>query len=115
MELTNNLGADAVIDFVNASKTVEIDMQFLRRRARVVLVGLFGGELRLGLVSMPTRAYKLIGSYTGTINDLVELVSLTKRGIIKPLISNRFNLDQTTQALTMLKEGKIAGRGVINP
>ena len=115
MELTNNVGADAVIDFVNASKTVEIDMQFLRRRARVVSVGLFGGELKLGLVSMPTRAYRIIGSYTGTINDLVELVSLAKRGVIKPLISNRFKLDQTTQALTMLKEGKIVGRGVINP
>jgi alcohol dehydrogenase, propanol-preferring len=47
MELTNNLGADAVIDFVNASKTAETDMQLLRRRANLVLVGLFGGELRL--------------------------------------------------------------------
>ena len=47
MELTDKLGADAVIDFVNASKTVETDMQFLRRRARLVLVGLFGGELKL--------------------------------------------------------------------
>jgi alcohol dehydrogenase, propanol-preferring len=45
MELTDKMGADAVIDFVNASKTVENDMQLLRRRARVVLVGLFGGEL----------------------------------------------------------------------
>jgi propanol-preferring alcohol dehydrogenase len=115
MELTNNLGADAVIDFVNASKTVEADMQFLRRRAKVVLVGLFGGELKLSLVSMPTRAYRLIGSYTGTLNDLTELVSLAKRGIIKPLVSNRFKLDQATEALTMLKEGKIMGRGVINP
>jgi propanol-preferring alcohol dehydrogenase len=115
MKLTNNLGADAVIDFVNASKTVETDMEFLRRRARVVLVGLFGGELKLGLVSVPTRAYRLIGSYTGTINDLVELVSLTERGVIKPVISNRFKLEESTQALTMLKEGKIIGRGVIKP
>lgn len=115
MKLTNNLGADAVIDFVNASKTVETDMEFLRRRARVVLVGLFGGELKLGLVSIPTRAYRLIGSYTGTINDLVELVSLTERGVIKPVISNRFKLEESTQALTMLKEGKIIGRGVIKP
>ena len=37
MELTDKMGADAVIDFVNASKTVETDMQFLRRRARVSL------------------------------------------------------------------------------
>src|SRR6266568_7554155 len=115
MELTDKMGADAVIDFVNASKTVESDMQFLRRRARVVLVGLFGGELKLSLVSMPTRAYKLIGSYTGTISDLIELVSLAKRGVIKPVVSNRFKLDQATDALTMLKDGKIIGRGVINP
>jgi propanol-preferring alcohol dehydrogenase len=115
MEMTDKLGADVVIDFVNASKTVETDMQILRRRARVVLVGLFGGELRLGLVTMPTRAYKLIGSYTGSLSDLMELVSLAKRGVIKPVVSNRFKLDQATEALQMLKDGKILGRGVINP
>jgi len=71
MELTGKLGADAVIDFVNATKTVETDMQFLRRRAKLLLVGLFGGELKLSLVTMPTRAYKIIGSYTGSLEDLV--------------------------------------------
>ena len=79
------------------------------------MVGLFGGELKLSLVSMPTRAYRLIGSYTGTLSELVELVSLARRGTIKPVVSNRFNLNQATEALTMLKEGKILGRGVINP
>jgi len=115
MELTDNLGVDAIIDFVNATKTVETDMQILRRRARVVLVGLFGGSLQLNLVSMPTRAYKIIGSYTGSLTDMIELVSLAKRGIIKPVVTNRFKLDQATEALTMLKEGKIVGRGIINP
>lgn len=115
MELTDKLGADAVIDFVNASKTVETDMQFLRRRARLVLVGLFGGELKLSLVMIPTRAYRLIGSYTGTLSDLIELVSLAERGAIKPVVSDRFTLDQATEALTMLTKGKIIGRGVINP
>jgi len=115
MELTDKMGADAVVDFVNASKTVESDIQFLRRRAKLVLVGLFGGELKLSLVSMPTRAYRLIGSYTGTLSEMVELVSLARRGVIKPLVSNRFRLNQATEALTMLKEGKILGRGVINP
>ena len=114
MELTGKLGADAVIDFVNASKTVETDMQFLRSRARLVLVGLFGGELKLSLVSMPTRAYKIIGSYTGTLSDMVELVSLAQRDVIKPVVSNRFKLDQA-ESFQMLKDGKIVGRGVINP
>ena len=115
MELTERMGADAVIDFVNASSTVELDMKFLRKRAKLVFVGLYGGELKLNLITMPTRAYKLIGSYTGSMNDLIELVSLAKRGIIQPVISNRFRLDETTEALRMLKDGKILGRGVINP
>lgn len=115
MELTDNMGADAVIDFVNASKTVEADMQFLRRRARLILVGLFGGELKLSLITMPTKAYKLIGSYTGSLGDMVELVSLAKRGVIKPVVSEKFKLDQATEALSKLKDGKIEGRGVINP
>lgn len=115
MDITDNLGADAIIDFVNASKTVETDMKMLRRRGRAVLVGLFGGELKLSLVSMPTRAYRLIGSYTGSLSDLIELVSLAKRGVIEPVVSHRFKLSQATHALQMLKDGKILGRGVINP
>ena len=115
MELTNKLGVDAVIDFVNSTKSVEDYMQILRRRAKIVLVGLFGGELRLSLVSIPTRAYKIIGSYTGSLQDLIELVSLAKRGVVKPVVSNRFKLDQAGEALQMLKDGKIIGRGVLNP
>jgi propanol-preferring alcohol dehydrogenase len=46
---------------------------------------------------------------------MVELVSLAERGVIKPVVSNRFKLDQAGEALQMLKDGKIVGRGVINP
>ncbi len=48
---------------------------------------------------MPTRAYRIIGSYTGALSDLVELVSLAKRGVIRPVVSNRFKLDQAGEAL----------------
>lgn len=80
-----------------------------------MLIGFFGGELKLSLVSIPTRAHRLIGSYTGSLNDLIELVSLAKREIIKPIVSNRFKLNQATKALQLLKDGKILGRGIINP
>jgi propanol-preferring alcohol dehydrogenase len=93
----------------------EDDMNMLRKRARVVIVGLFGGELKLNLAIFPTIAYRLIGSYTGTLNDFRELVSLANRGIIKPVVLHRFKLNEATKALQMLKDGKIIGRGVINP
>jgi propanol-preferring alcohol dehydrogenase len=37
---------------------------------------------------------------------MIGLVSLARRGVIKPVVSNRFKLDQATEALTMLKDGK---------
>jgi alcohol dehydrogenase, propanol-preferring len=58
---------------------------------------------------------KVMSKTNNYINDMVELVSLAKRGVIKPLVSNRFKLNQLTEALSMLKEGKLLGRGVINP
>lgn len=65
-------------------------MNMLRRRVRVVPVGLFGDELKLNLVTFPTRAYRLIGSYIGTLNDFRVFVSLAKKVIIKPVILNQF-------------------------
>jgi alcohol dehydrogenase, propanol-preferring len=115
MELTDKLGADAVIDFVNASGTVKTDVEFLRRRGKLVLVGHPGGELKLSAVIMPRKAHRVIGSCNGTISDLIELVSQAKRGVVKPVVSNRFKLDQTAEALTMLSTGNIRGRGIINP
>jgi propanol-preferring alcohol dehydrogenase len=115
LEFTGNSGADAVMDFVNSSKTVETELQFLRRRAKVILVGLFGGEVKLNLITMPTKAIRLIGSYTGSIADVTELLSLAKRGVIRPVVTDRFKLNQATEALSKLKEGEIIGRGIINP
>lgn len=86
-----------------------------RRRGRLVLVGLFGGALQLNLITVPTRTYRLIRAYTGNMIEMAQLVSLAKRGMIKPLISDIFKLDQATGALSKLKDGKINGRGIIKP
>jgi alcohol dehydrogenase, propanol-preferring len=89
-------------------------MQPLRgTRASVVFVVLFGGKLGSNLVTMPARAYRLIGSYyTETLKGPMELVSLAKRGIIRAFFLNRLKLSQATEALPMLKDRKILGRGV---
>ncbi len=114
-ELTYGLGADAIIDFVNASNTIATDLELLRKRGRLVPVGLFGGSVELGLVTIPLRAIKIIGSYTGSLEDLFELVALAERGVVKSIISKRFGLNDANKALEELKEGKIIGRAIIKP
>ncbi len=49
------------------------------------------------------------------MSDLIELISIAKRNIIKSVISNRLSLEEATKSLRMLKDGKILGRNVIYP
>lgn len=115
ISLCNNKGADSVIDFVNAPQTAKTGLAILRKRGNLVLVGLFGGSVDLQLVTIPLKAITIQGAYTGNYNDMVELLELAKKGTIKQVISERYTLDQATDALEKLKQRKIIGRAVINP
>ena len=114
-DITNNLGAEAVIDFVNNAKTAPNSLNMLRKRGRLVMVGLFGGSLELNLPLVPLRAFTISGAYTGKFADLVELVALARMNLLQSVVSRKFTLDQTNTALQELKSGKIIGRAVINP
>ncbi|HKU49991.1 MAG TPA: alcohol dehydrogenase [Nitrososphaera sp.] len=113
--ITDSLGAEAVIDFVNNQKTAPNSINMLRKRGRLVMVGLFGGSLELNLPLVPLRAFTLTGAYTGKFADLVELVALAKANKIQSVVSRKFSLEEANGALEELKAGKIIGRAVINP
>ena len=46
---------------------------------------------------------------------MVELIKLAQRGVINPIVSKHYTLDQVNSALEDLKNRKIIGRAVINP
>jgi len=115
MSICNGKGADSIIDFVNAPPTVKLDLSVVRKRGNIVLVGLFGGAVDLPLVSIPLKAITIQGAYTGNYNDMIELVDLAKRGVIKPIISKHYSLNDANTALEDLKNRKVIGRSVINP
>jgi propanol-preferring alcohol dehydrogenase len=115
ISICDNKGADSVIDFVNAPQTAKTGIAILRKRGNLVLVGLFGGSINLSLVTIPLKAITIQGAYTGNYNDFVELIELAKKGTIKQVISERYSLNQSNDALENLKQRKIIGRAVINP
>jgi propanol-preferring alcohol dehydrogenase len=115
MSICNDNGADSVVDFVNAPPTVKLGFAILRKRGNLVLVGLFGGSLELSLVTIPLKSLTIQGAYTGNYDDMVELLALARKGILNPVISKRYTLDDANTALEDLKARKILGRAVINP
>ena len=115
MSICNEKGVDSIIDFVNAPPTVKMDLSLIRKRGNIILVGLFGGSVELSLVSVPLKAITIQGAYTGNYNDMVELIKLAQRGVINPIVSKHYKLDDANTALDDLKNRKIIGRAVINP
>jgi alcohol dehydrogenase, propanol-preferring len=114
-DLTNGSGTDVVLDFVNNNITSVNSFNMLRKRGKLIMVGLFGGSMELNLPMIPLRGYTLTGAYTGTFQDLTELVNLASDGKVRTVLDRRFSLNQVNEALQDLKNGKIIGRAIINP
>lgn len=103
----------SVIDTVNASATAEFAFDALSKGGKLILVGLFGGELKLPLPLMPAKAATLQGSYVGGLAELREVVALAKRGLMPDLPVTSCALDDVNDALANLRDGKVIGRMVM--
>ena len=108
-------GAWSVIDFVGSRATVQLAMDCMIKGGSLVVVGLFGGDVTIPVPYFPLRAMTIRGSYVGSQTDMAGLLELVKRtGVPAVPISTR-PLDQATQTLNDLRDGKIVGRAVLTP
>ena len=108
-------GARMVLDLVGAESTLNLAIAAATRGTEVVVVGLFGGELRIGIPMFPLRALGVRGSYVGSLNDLSDLVDLARSGRLKPVKVDRRPLEEANAALMALKAGQVVGRVVLEP
>ena len=108
-------GAACVLDLVGATTTIGLAIGSVRKGGDIVVVGLYGGELKLPAVYLPLRAMGLRGSYVGNLQDLKELVALAQKGTLKPIKVTRRKLSEANAAVHDLKAGKVVGRVVLVP
>jgi len=108
-------GAACVLDLVGATSTVTPAVASIRKGGEIVVVGLYGGELKQPLVYFPLRAMGIRGSYVGSLPELRELVALAQSGMLEPIKVTRRKLDEAYASLMDLKAGKVIGRIVLVP
>lgn len=108
-------GACCVLDLVGSSSTINLAVSSIKKGGEIVLVGLYGGELKLPLVYFPLRGMGIRGSYVGSLPELKELVALAQKGTLKPIKVTRRKLQDASAALRDLKAGKVVGRIVLVP
>ena len=108
-------GAWAVIDLVGASRTVQLGIDSLVKGGKVIVVGLFGGDITVPTPSLPLRAMTIQGSYVGSLTEMAELLDLVRRKGAPDLPVATRPLAAVNDALNDLKAGKIIGRVVLTP
>jgi len=108
-------GLYAAVDLVGAASTVQLGMASLAKGGKLIVVGLFGGDLPLSAALLPLRAMTLQGSYTGNPAELGELLDLVRRTGVPALPITTRPLAEANAALEDLKAGKQIGRAVLVP
>jgi propanol-preferring alcohol dehydrogenase len=112
--ITKGERIDVVLDTVGLESTLKLAVNILNKNGAIVIVGLFGKEVRMPLFRTVIQEYQLYGSLWGNYNELREVIELSKKGKIKHDI-HKFSLSEINNAIELLRTGDITGRGVIIP
>ena len=87
----------------------------LVKGGKLIIVGLFGGDITVSTPSFPLRAMTIQGSYVGSLTEMAELLDLVRRKGVPDLPVGTRPLAAVNDALNELKAGKVVGRLVLTP
>lgn len=103
------------IDYVGANATARLGVDILGKGGKLVVVGLFGGDLTLSLPLIPIRAITIQGSYVGSLQELKDLMALVSRAKAERIPITGRPLAEADAALADLRAGRVVGRTVLVP
>jgi NAD+-dependent secondary alcohol dehydrogenase Adh1 len=112
-ELTNGLGAEAVIDFVGEGGALEDSIAMLQEGGTHYVIG-YGGVLSIPAIDIISAEINFVGNLVGTYNDLAELMTLQAEGKVS-LHTSAYPLDAVNDAMDDLDGGRLHGRGILIP
>jgi D-arabinose 1-dehydrogenase-like Zn-dependent alcohol dehydrogenase len=103
-----------VLDTVGAENTISDSAKILAKGGALVVVGLFGGQIKIPLLPAIVNEYQVIASLWGNYNELKEVIELASQRKIKHAYQS-FPLKDINRAVDLLRQGQITGRAVIVP
>lgn len=101
------------LDFVGNGKTVDMAFNALAKTGRLVIVGVGGGDYSLSLAGLIFKPRSIIGTITGSRQELREVIALAQSGKLAPLPIRCMPKDCANEALDLLEHGKVSGRLVL--
>jgi NAD+-dependent secondary alcohol dehydrogenase Adh1 len=112
-ELTDGLGAEAIVDFVGEKGAIEDGIEMVRNGGFYYVIG-YGENIDIPTIDVISREISFIGNLVGTYNDLQELMTLTAQGKVS-LHTTTYPLEAINDAMADLDGGRLQGRGILVP
>jgi len=112
-ELTDGLGAEAIIDFVGEKGAIQDGIAMIRDGGFYYVIG-YGENIDIPTIDVISREISFIGNLVGTYADLQELMTLTAQGQVS-LHTSTYPLDAINDAMADLDNGRLRGRGILVP
>ncbi len=112
-EMTDGLGAEAIIDFVGEKGAIEDGIAMVRDGGFYYVIG-YGENINIPTIDVISREISFIGNLVGTYSDLAELMTLTAQGKVS-LHTSTYPLDAINDAMADLDQGRLQGRGILVP
>jgi NAD+-dependent secondary alcohol dehydrogenase Adh1 len=112
-EMTDGLGAEAIIDFVGEKGAIEDGIAMIRDGGFYYVIG-YGENIDIPTIDVISREISFIGNLVGTYADLAELMTLTAEGKVT-LHTSTYPLDAINDAMADLDGGRLQGRGILIP
>ncbi|SEH17559.1 NAD+-dependent secondary alcohol dehydrogenase Adh1 [Natronorubrum sediminis] len=113
MDLTDDEGAQQVLDFVGADETTATAPEMVAAGGDHHVVG-YGGNIHEPCQALVNGEFSFKGTLVGRYTELQELVSLVDRGDVE-LHTERHDLEEINTVAERLEHGEIEGRAVILP
>jgi NAD+-dependent secondary alcohol dehydrogenase Adh1 len=112
-ELTDGMGAEAIIDFVGEKGAVEDGVAMIQDGGFYYVIG-YGQNIDIPTIEVISREISFIGNLVGTYIDLQDLMTLTAQGKVT-LHTTTYPLDAINDAMADLDNGRLQGRGILVP
>ena len=116
-ELTGGRGADVVVEGVGGAAVAAVlpeSIGCLKLGGRLVVMGYsYGVPLAVDTADLIYGQWSILGTRASSLQDVVDVVRLVEQGRLKPVVSERFPLEQVEAALARLRESPPLGRIVL--
>ncbi|QEC48407.1 zinc-binding dehydrogenase [Baekduia soli] len=114
-ELTGGKGADLAFEHVGG-ELFQKAIESLGQDGRLVTCGGHSGEVvPFDVIPFFRSQHTIIGSFVYTRDELEKALDFAARGLIKPLVSASFGLDEIQEAYSALEARKHFGKILVRP